>query len=54
MKFDPKDTERYREQTAKQMPMYLRARLCVSCKRVRSVGQFNSDKSVICNKCKGK
>lgn len=54
MKFDPKHTEKYRDSTKKDtMNMgSMKTKLCLSCKKLRSVGQFNAPESKFCNWCK--
>lgn len=54
MKYDPQDTEKYRENTNNPQPTFYvsRTRWCVSCRKLRSYTQFNSDTSKICNHCK--
>lgn len=53
MKFDPKDTEAFRERT-KQDTLNLgtmRTKLCVACKKLRSIAQFVVG-GCICKQCK--
>jgi hypothetical protein len=54
MHYDPKDTEAYRHNTNKEQPLYqnMRTRICVGCKKLRSVAQFTTETSKICNQCK--
>ena len=54
MYYDPRDTEKYRENTHKNEPTYsnMKTKLCVSCRKLRSVAQYNSETSRICNQCK--
>ena len=54
MRFDPKDTEKYHENTNKPQPTYAmtKTRLCAGCKKLRSVAQFTTETSKICNQCK--
>ena len=54
MRFDPKDTEKYREETFKKQPHYssMKTRMCLGCRKLRSVTQYSHEDSKICNHCK--
>lgn len=53
MRFDPADTNRYRDSTKHHTVVFVRTKVCKACHKTRSIGQYRTPESSVCEKCRG-